>query len=103
MIQTTSIQQFNDQPLLVQLFLVLYLEKKGYAVTREIPFTQILELALALPMDLKYDTPAERTTFNNSIEYEDMFLGFDGREPIEGTFYGVTRRLKRMIDYAVSK
>jgi hypothetical protein len=94
---TISKQDFDSLPILNQLFWALWLSEKGYKAEKELSIGQVLELSLALTNDLKFETPAERTTFNNALHYDEIFLGWDGNQPLDILFYEVNRKLDRRI------
>lgn len=93
----TNSQAFDELPSLNQLFLALWKQYKHYPPAKEFSFGQLIELSLALTPDLKFESPAERTTFNNSLQYEELFFAWDGAEPIETLWYELNQKLKRRI------
>jgi len=101
--QFTSQTEFDSLPLLNQLFLAIWKKEKGYTPDKALSFGQLIELSFALTNDFKYETPPERSTFNNSLQYEEIFLGWDGNEPIDILWYEINQKLKRrIIQYMVS-
>lgn len=96
--------EIESLPLSNQLFLALWKTEKKYPRITEWSFGEILELALSLTPDLRFETPSERTIFNNSLQYEEMLVGWDGEEPIDILWYEVNQKLKRRINqYLVVK
>lgn len=94
---TTKKEDFDSLQLYNQLFLALWREEKGYPDTKEFSYGEIVELALAISPDFRFDTPAERTTFNNSLQYNELFIGWDGAEPINILWYEMNEKLKKKL------
>lgn len=88
--------EFESQPLLNQLFLALWKQRKGYE--GELRLDQLIELACALTPDFHTDTPNDRSTFNNGLHYSEMFYGWDGDEPIEILWFELNQKLRRRIN-----
>ena len=100
----TNNYDFDSLPLLNRLFLALWKFRKGYGSSKEFTFGQVAELSFAVTNDLKFDTPSERTTFNNSLQYDEFMLSWDGVQPIDILFYELNKKLKRRIlSYMVSQ
>lgn len=95
--QNISRDEFDELPPLNRLFLALWKQKKQQNQTKELSFGELVELSFALTPDLRFDTPSERTTFNNSLQYDEILIAWDGREPIETLWYEVNQKLKRRI------
>ncbi len=94
----TSESEFNELPVLNQLFLAEWKLRKGYTPSKECDFGQLVELALALTNDLRFETPSEHTTFNNSLQYDEILIAWEGGEPISILFFELNKKLRRRIN-----
>lgn len=95
---TTTIKDFDQLPYLNKLFFLLWKQKKGYRIIKECDFGQLLELSFAVTQDLRFETSAEKTAFNNILEYKEILIAWDGVEPIDILFYELNEKLKRRIN-----
>lgn len=94
--------EWEQLPILNQLFLALWKKQKGYSQTKELSFGELVELSFALTHDLHYDSPSERTTFNNSLDYDEIRIAWDGVEPIDTLNYELQQKLKRRITQVIA-
>lgn len=95
--QFSTTEDYELLPAINKLFWQLWLLKKGYAPSTALSIGQLMEVSFALPNTLHYDNPAERTTFNNSVEFETLLFAFDGDEPLDSYFYEVNHKLTVVI------
>lgn len=87
-------EEFESQPLLNQLFLALWKQKKGYH--DDLSLSQLIELACALTPDLSFDDSDGRV-FNNSLHYGEFHIAWDGSEPLDVLWFELNQKLKRRI------
>lgn len=104
--QITNKNDFDTYPLLNRLFFVLWLQKKGYEVKKEISFSQWLELGLAL--GVRYDSTIrsgddQTAYFNNVLDLGEFLVAFDGPEPIDTISYKINESLRKRILHYLSK
>ncbi len=100
----TTTEDFNELPIYNQYFIAEWKRKKGYRPTKECEFGEVFEMSLAVTNDLVFDSPSERTTFNNSLQYNEIQMSWDGREPLEILWYELNQKLRRRINqYIVVK
>ena len=105
---TLTDKEFNELPLYNKLFWIVWSKRKGYPITRNLPMSHILSVALVLG-DLRHDTSIERvrsddqpTTFNNVLDLGEFLLAFDGKEPIESLSYTVNQKLRKRINQSLA-
>ena len=96
-LQTTD-SDFNNLYIYNRYFLLRWKILKGYKPNKSFDFGQLLELAFALTNDLQHDEVAERLIFNNTLQYKEFTLGWDGIQPIDILFYEINQKLKRRIN-----
>jgi len=100
---STTNNEFDSLPLLNKLFFALWKKKKGYKMTKELSFGELIELSFVVTNDLRFDTPLERGTYNNSLQYNEITLSWDGVEPIDILFFELNQKLnRRILSYLVA-
>lgn len=99
---SNTVQEFDDYPLINQLFYLLWLEKRRYPIRKELLLSQWKELAEGLGL-VVHDTSIERVRsdgqsmfFENVIDLGEVLIAWDG-ELVDTLSYHVNERLEKRL------